>query len=293
MSCSRLGAFLAAAALLFAGATGCGDSTDTSPTPGDEPTESSAAEDTEQDEFVQAMHAEGIECDPAPVPEDGDPTCGDFNDDWVECKIDEEPEDGTYTSGDFSGEDDEPAAPECDELIIDISNASSSEFDWESNLGVDAVFVKGGPGGNLYECEMPSTLGHDFTADRPSGDFGISHVSFCFEPVPDVKVTKEAAEDPINVGDDAAFDITIESIGTVDAENVTLEDVLADTGDDEDVNWQIDSVTKNGEGDLSNQCDIDDPDDGEPDDVLTCDFDDPLAPGDTIEVSVSRTTTSD
>jgi hypothetical protein len=72
------------------------------------------------------------------------------------------------------------------------STADGQTFDWVSNLPVDAVFVKGGPGGNLYVYNGATS---DTGLHAPGNDQGIavstppwsglSHISFCFNDVPD------------------------------------------------------------------------------------------------------------
>ena len=70
---------------------------------------------------------------PTPI-NDGNPTCGDFNAAWTELKV-QPPGNGVFTDG---------------TLTVTIANFANSNsgtpgsFDWSSNIGVDAVFVKAG-----------------------------------------------------------------------------------------------------------------------------------------------------
>ena len=92
---------------------------------------------------------------------------------WTEFKV-EPVEDGTFSDGTLT-------------VTIDVTETDDGPtFDWTSNIGVDAVFVKGGPGGLLYVYDPPE----ESTADtglhapvNPDNDkfFGLSHVSFCYD----------------------------------------------------------------------------------------------------------------
>lgn len=58
--------------------------------------------------------------------------------------------------------------------------------DWESDFGVDAVIVKGGPNANSYVYEPPTESFGDGGLASPINDntglpFGLSHVSFCYD----------------------------------------------------------------------------------------------------------------
>ncbi|HKX66057.1 MAG TPA: LPXTG cell wall anchor domain-containing protein [Intrasporangium sp.] len=104
----------------------------------------------------------------------GNPTCGDLapeGAEWVEFKI-EPVESGTYTQGPLT-------------VTIDVTETDDGPvFDWESNIGVDAVFVKGGPGGLLYVYDPESTGDTGLHAPvNPQNDkfYGLSHLSFCYD----------------------------------------------------------------------------------------------------------------
>jgi LPXTG-motif cell wall-anchored protein len=65
-----------------------------------------------------------------------------------------------------------------------VDTPGGPTFNWSSNIGVDAVFVKGGPGGLLYSYDPPSTGDTGLHAPvNPANDkfFGLSHISFCYE----------------------------------------------------------------------------------------------------------------
>jgi LPXTG-motif cell wall-anchored protein len=115
-----------------------------------------------------------------PVPKDGNLTCSDLEPEgatWLELKVPEEgdgvEEDGTFTDG---------------TLTVNIINVEETDdgwvFDWTSNIGVDAVFVKGGNvGGNLYVYDPEATGDTGLHAPaNPSGKWaGLSHISFCYD----------------------------------------------------------------------------------------------------------------
>jgi hypothetical protein len=114
-----------------------------------------------------AMPALGASVEPTPINE-GNPTCSDFDASWTELKV-EPPADGDYTDG---------------TLEITISNFSNDDpkgFDWESNIGVDAVFVKAGSDKhNLYVYD-PESLGDTDLGPQDGQGNGISHISFCYD----------------------------------------------------------------------------------------------------------------
>jgi hypothetical protein len=112
---------------------------------------------------------------------DGNASCGQLNVAYDhEFKIDETPETKTYSD------------PNSD-FEVDITvNDGATEMSFSSNLPVDAVFVKGGnEGGNLYVYDPPVT--EDSGLTTPTNQ-QISHVSFCFNDVPDESVEQSVAE---------------------------------------------------------------------------------------------------
>ncbi|MGH7856086.1 MAG: LPXTG cell wall anchor domain-containing protein [Candidatus Binatia bacterium] len=81
-------------------------------------------------------------------------------------------------------------------------------FSWSSNIGVDAVFVKGGEGGggNLYTYD-PEAMGDTGLHAPIHNDlpFDISHVSFCYdvdeEPEQPGEEPEQPGEEPEQPGD--------------------------------------------------------------------------------------------
>jgi len=103
-------------------------------------------------------------------------TCGDLAPEgatWIEFKV-EPVKDGTFSDGTLT-------------VTIDVNETEDGPvFDWTSNIGVDAVFVKGGPGGLLYVYDPPEESTGDTGLHAPvnpaNGKFyGLSHVSFCYD----------------------------------------------------------------------------------------------------------------
>jgi hypothetical protein len=107
---------------------------------------------------------------------EGNPTCGGLAPEgtsWTELKV-EPVEDGTFSDGTLT-------------VTIDVTETDDGPaFDWMSNIGVDAVFVKGGPGGLLYVYDPPAESTGDtglHAPVNPNNDkfFGLSHLSFCYD----------------------------------------------------------------------------------------------------------------
>lgn len=111
---------------------------------------------------------------PGPVPFDGNKTCADLappGSMWTEFKV-EPVLSGNYTNGTLSV------------TLTVVDTASGPTVNWSSNIGVDAVVVKGGPGGNLYTYPGESTSGTGLHAPvNPENGkyYGLSHISFCYD----------------------------------------------------------------------------------------------------------------
>jgi LPXTG-motif cell wall-anchored protein len=106
----------------------------------------------------------------------GNPTCGDLapqGASWTELKV-EPVEDGTFDDGVLV-------------VTIDVTDTADGQVvNWTSNIGVDAVFVKGGPNGTLYLYDPPAESTGDtglHAPVNPNNDkfFGLSHISFCYD----------------------------------------------------------------------------------------------------------------
>jgi hypothetical protein len=88
---------------------------------------------------------------------------------WTELKV----EGATLTNGPHT------LGP----LTVTIANLTDDTFDWTSNIGVDAVVVKGGSGGShLYRYDPPTESTGDTGLGVPDpANNGISHISFCYD----------------------------------------------------------------------------------------------------------------
>jgi hypothetical protein len=112
--------------------------------------------------------AEAASVTPTVVSQTANQTCTDFEPDgadWTELKVDP-PGNGVFSDG---------------TLTVTISAFNGKSFNWSSNIGVDAVFVKAGAGGSHLYVYNPESTGD--TALSSPGDAGnaISHISFCYD----------------------------------------------------------------------------------------------------------------
>jgi len=103
----------------------------------------------------------------------GNPGCDDIapaGETWIELKV-EPPEDGEFSDGTLT-------------VNVDVRDTEDGQvFDWDSNIGVDAVIVKGGPNANVYLYD-PESMGDTglHAPVSPSGQWaGLSHISFCYD----------------------------------------------------------------------------------------------------------------
>ena len=120
-----------------------------------------------------------------PTHVDGNHTCAQLGDFGHEFKV-EPVVSGTY---------DDPNSDFSVEITVN-DTAAGPTLDFESNIGVDAVFVKGGDEGNLYSYSPPATADTGLHAPlNASGKWaGLSHVSFCFTDTPQESVSESIAE---------------------------------------------------------------------------------------------------
>jgi hypothetical protein len=110
--------------------------------------------------------------------EENNPSCAFLNPSWNEVKVNQAPN-GSYPD---SGGADNPGGD--GKLVFTIENSDGKVFDWTSNIGVDAVVVKGGNrGSNVYfygdEPKSDQDLrSPDNTQDKTPA---VSHVSACYD----------------------------------------------------------------------------------------------------------------
>lgn len=109
------------------------------------------------------------------------------------------------------------------------------DFSFTGDFVAATIVVKGGPNANLYDYVAASfapgasadTFLHAPVNPNNNRFFGLSHISFCIaEAGAEIEIEKTAVEDTITVGDHAAFDITVTSLGPATAQNVTIDDEL-------------------------------------------------------------------
>ncbi len=162
-------------------------------------------------------------------------TCGELDgagQDWLELKVDPNA-DGTYTQG---------------PLTVTISNtANDKTFDWSSNIGVDAVFVKAGVVGSyIYRYDPPGEETSDtgLTSPGATGN-GISHIAFCYDLETKIIVEKQTIPD----GDTQSFDFTSdydEGFALVDGEqeqSTILNPGTYSVSEDVPSGWELTSAT--------------------------------------------------
>jgi uncharacterized Zn-binding protein involved in type VI secretion len=136
--------------------------------------------------ILASSPARGNHVDPVLVR--GNPSCANIVSSWDGLKV-EPVADGTYSDGTLT-------------VTVDVRGRV---FDWTSNIGVDAVIVKGGPDANLYRYDPPAEETEDTGLHAPtnasSGEFyGLSHISFCYDggaqPSPSPSPTETETESP-------------------------------------------------------------------------------------------------
>jgi uncharacterized repeat protein (TIGR01451 family) len=127
-----------------------------------------------------------------PVFTEGNLNCAGLDPGKNELRI-EPPADGTYS------DDDGPLT-----VTIDVRDTPNGPvFDWTANIGVDSVFVKGGPDGNFYRYDPPAENSDDTSLHSPvnhSNDtfFGLSHISFCYDADEDEEGTLTVIKHVVN-----------------------------------------------------------------------------------------------
>jgi hypothetical protein len=106
---------------------------------------------------------------------------------WIELKVDPNP----VGAGPFPYDD--------GTLFVNITNGTESGFNWSSNIGVDAVFVKdGNDGSNLYIYDYAGAPNTESTGDTGlvvPGQNAISHIAFCYDLELTVSKTAETSFD--------------------------------------------------------------------------------------------------
>jgi LPXTG-motif cell wall-anchored protein len=147
---------------------------------------------------------------------DGNPTCGDLapeGSSWIEVKVDPV-EDGTFGDGTL-------------EVTIEVTETDDGDplvFNWTSNIGVDAVFVKGGDNGLLYVYDPPAESTGDTGLHAPVNPnngkfFGLSHLSFCYDE--DRATTTSTEEETTTTTEEETTTTTEKETTTTTGESTT------------------------------------------------------------------------
>jgi hypothetical protein len=163
--------------------------------------------------FIGVRLTEGASVAPILVSGAGNQTCQQLADTyspgstWIELKVDPNP----VGPGPFNYTD--------GTLSVVITDASETGFDWTSNIGVDAVFVKSGATGhNLYVYDFFGGSNTESMGDTdliPPGGNAISHIAFCYDL--ELQVSKTA-----NPSFDRAWTWTIDK--SADQDTLLLAD---------------------------------------------------------------------
>jgi uncharacterized repeat protein (TIGR01451 family) len=169
----------------------------------------------------------------------GNPTCQTLTQSTNELKIDP-PAGGTFTEGEL-------------EVTISGFNDPAGFFDWSSNIGIDAVFVKGGPGGDLYEYNGATgdTDLHPPINGNNGMPYGISHISFCWTETPTkptLSITKAASSNQVSAGAAFTYTITVKNTGDAEATGVIITDDLDNSLTGVSASFDIDPGSAGGTG---------------------------------------------
>lgn len=116
-------------------------------------------------------------------------------------------------------------------LTVTISGVEDDRrFDWSSDIGVDGVIVKSGPGGNFYDYrpgEATSDTDLEGTTNPDNGKVhDISHVSFCYDAAV-LAISKSAStSEAVSPGDKVTYTIKVSNTGNEAASSVTITDAI-------------------------------------------------------------------
>jgi uncharacterized repeat protein (TIGR01451 family) len=198
---------------------------------GTEPTDRSTAEDT------AGPPTTTLNVQPTLVA--GNPTCQTLTQSNNQLKIDP-PAGGTFTEGAL-------------EVTISGFNDPAGFFDWSSNIAIDAVFVKGGPGGDLYVYNgaTADTDLHTPINGNNGQYYGISHISFCWTETPakpTLSIAKAASSTQVAPGAAFTYTITVKNTGDVPATGVVITDDLVDSLTAVSASFDVDPGSAGGIG---------------------------------------------
>jgi len=174
--------------------------------------------------LLSGGHTQAASVTPTPV--EGNPTCTALqgSQTWNQLKVD------PPGAGNFSDNDLNPGP-----LQVTISNLTATTFDWTANSGVDAVFVKGGPEGNLYSYNPEQTSDTGLTTTiNPNNEqrYGISHILFCYDPDPAPTPTPTPTATATPPGATATPTATATAVPTATLGQTQAPSALPATGDE-------------------------------------------------------------
>jgi uncharacterized repeat protein (TIGR01451 family) len=169
----------------------------------------------------------------------GNPTCQTLTQSDNQLKIDP-PSGGTFTQGEL-------------EVTVSGFNDPAGFLDWSSNIPIDAVFVKGGPGGDLYVYSgaTADTDLHTPINGNNGQYYGISHISFCWTETPTkptLSITKAASSNQVTAGAAFTYTITVKNTGDVQATGVVITDDLANSLTGVSASFDVDPGSAGGTG---------------------------------------------
>ncbi len=135
-------------------------------------------------------------------------------------------------------------------LTVTITNFDGKSFDWSSNIGVDAVYVKAGSAGSyLYIYEPPAESTGDTGLTTP-GETGneISHIAFCYDledPTTTTEPTTTTVEDTTTTSEGDT------TTTTVDDTTTTSEGDTTTTSEGDTTTTTVDDTTTTSERDTT------------------------------------------
>lgn len=155
----------------------------------------------------------------------GNPSCQQFYPGSVELRAGS-PTSQTYSDGALSV------------AVTTRATGKGQVFDWdqgESRVVIQGVFVKGGPGGNLYRyAESGLIVSSDTGLHSPVNPqnnkyFGLSHISFCYQPgAPSIAVTKSCQGNQAVSGDvvTQVNTVRVTNDGDFELSNISLKETI-------------------------------------------------------------------
>jgi uncharacterized repeat protein (TIGR01451 family) len=155
---------------------------------------------------------------------------------WNELRL----ENGSLAPGTYPDTWGEPGG-----LVVTIDAYDGTYASWSSPVGVDAVFVKGGVNGNLYQYDPTGfKSGMEATSDtslhtpinpNTSRPYGVSHLSFCYDDggnkrtgKPDPAILKRVEPAEALPGEEVTFTLEATNRGQESAWGVVVTDEVSE-----------------------------------------------------------------